>query len=150
MYMFFISIFFSFVSIEAAFFMLVSNPAGFILNSFMKGVNQDGRPFMESKNVAPIWSCRPSYGDPSGHTTLAGTVYFGLYLYYMFPDSSKWAQTFKSVKYWIGIALLCVFMGFIMMSRLIMGVHTFDQVIAGFMVSIWYSHLSFFFIWPNI
>jgi membrane-associated phospholipid phosphatase len=94
----------------------------FITNVLKLGYH-DPRPFWVSQEII-AYNCSGQYGNPSGHSAMSMGTAFVLWLDFCHTDHKP---VFK-------IALLPVAIGFglsIMYSRLIVGVHSIDQVIFG-------------------
>lgn len=90
-----------------------------IINVGLKDLYNRERPFEEMR-----WAYEFSSSFPSGHSTAAGFLYtFLIYLVYHL-DIKKW----KKSSFTVGAVLLIIL---VMISRLVLGVHYFLDVIAG-------------------
>lgn len=90
-----------------------------ITNSAMKDIYSRIRPIEELR-----WMSEESTSFPSGHSTSAGFMYsFIIYLAY----NSKLSKKYKRLTYIFCLALIPI----VMISRLVLGVHYFTDVIAG-------------------
>jgi undecaprenyl-diphosphatase len=93
----------------------------------------DPRPFWVGQNVI-AYGCDSSFGNPSGHTESSTGVALYLWLDYIatYPEHAVWKKAL----------LLLLAIGFgvsVAFSRLILGVHSIDQVVYGFLIGVWVS-----------
>lgn len=90
-----------------------------IINSGMKDIYSRVRPIEELR-----WMSEETTSFPSGHSTSAGFIYsFIVYLAY----NSKLNKKYKRIVYIVSIALIPI----VMISRMVLGVHYFTDVVAG-------------------
>lgn len=93
-----------------------------------KSIYEDPRPYMMTTGITPL-DCSASYGNPSGHTTLV-TAFFAFSHLAFFTGRYR---ALNRLQYKIAGFFLCytiiVLTGF---SRIILGVHTINQVLYGF------------------
>lgn len=75
------------------------------------------------------WAYEPTASYPSGHSTAAGFMY--TYLFYVAYHSKK-SNLFKRITYTLCVCLIVI----VLISRLVLGVHYFTDVIAGVSVGI--------------
>jgi membrane-associated phospholipid phosphatase len=103
-----------------------------LLNSWLKMILQEPRPFWLDDGIV-AFDCEPGYGFPSNHVLTSVPSFFIFFeiLYYHFEiDRTVNAKIF----YWVGIGvntLLCFILG---LSRMILGVHSLDQVFFGLLM----------------
>ena len=127
----FVLIYFSFI--KSSFYI-----AGFIfvmhLHSWMKIWYASHRPFWKNKNLYKE-ICDAGFGNPSGHSLAATYIYLTLYFYLseikLFKD--------KFVNKIILGASLTIYVILIILSRLILGIHSINQVIYGSALGIFIS-----------
>lgn len=115
---FFIGIF---TKMDFRFFLTVIGIMGaLLLNVGMKEIYSRERPIEEMR-----WVIENSSSFPSGHATAAGFLY--IFIFYM-TFHSKMNQKLKIITY----SFCSIIIPLVMISRLILGVHYFTDVIAGF------------------
>jgi hypothetical protein len=110
---------------------------------FLKINLQQPRPFWLSDEITAI-ECESGYGYPSNHvlTTVPTFLIFFEIMYYRF-ELDKTVN--KKFYYWLGaltIGFLCILIG---LSRLVMGVHSLDQIIFGLVMG-----FAFYFFFLDI
>lgn len=121
---FFISIiFFIFFPISYCFTFFLNMILSVHLCSFAKLVYSQGRPFLLDKIV--YITCEPGYGNPSGHSFQFTSNL--LAFVQMFIDLFKLSKKYSIIIYIIS-AILILSINF---SRIILGVHSLNQVIFG-------------------
>ena len=102
--------------------------------SWLKMILQEPRPFWLDDGVT-AYDCEPGYGYPSNHvlTSVPSFLMFFEILYYHFEvDRTVNAKIF----YWVGMSvstLLCFILG---LSRMVLGVHSLDQVFFGLLMGL--------------
>lgn len=105
-----------------------------ILNVGLKGIYMRERPFADLR-----WMSEDSTSFPSGHSTAVGFLYpFIMYLAY---HSKSLSKVKKNIIYVVCSLLIPL----VMLSRLILGVHYFTDVVAGVAVGIMVSCLAMVF-----
>jgi len=99
----------------------------------LKAIYYRGRPFVINQQVIGC-ACDP--GWPSGHAATAVVAFWGLYKIIDFHYMSRgYRSDFKPR---IPLAIVCILLGFcVIISRLILGVHTYSQLFAGALISAW-------------
>lgn len=123
---------FSFCNLYHAFLYSIVTYISITLSSWLKILLQEPRPFWLDDSVK-AYDCEAGYGYPSNHvlTTVPTFLMFFEILYYHFKiDRSVNANIF----YWAGIGaniLIIICVGF---SRMILGVHSLDQVFFGLLM----------------
>ena len=113
--------------------------------SFFKMIYEEDRPnWLDPSLTIGQFDCVPEYGNPSGHSLEAAAVSFTLYLDLMMGFSTRSKKKYL----WIYSILFGIFpvaysftMGF---SRIVLGVHTWNQVIYGWLLGIWLAFLFTF------
>lgn len=101
--------------------------AGLIPNA-LKGTFRDGRPFYLADDVEPLAHCSTSFGNPSGHATFAFTMFPSLF--YMVYREIK----YKKIWCLTGLPVALTFSLMTSYSRVHLGMHSIDQVIAGSLI----------------
>lgn len=91
----------------------------------------DPRPYWSSENVM-AYKCSQDFGNPSGHSMTSMCVCMLLWLDYVYsnPESSGLRKTL------LFIAAMCFALA-IGYSRLILGVHSVDQIVYGLLIGVW-------------
>ena len=100
------------------------------LHDLMKLLYAEPRPFWLNSELLK-GKCETSYGNPSGHSLAA--FYFFLSLSYFICKSKINSFVFKIFVYSINIIIA----GIIAFSRIVLGVHSIDQVLYGTTLGIW-------------
>jgi membrane-associated phospholipid phosphatase len=102
------------------------------LHDMMKLLYGDPRPFWVN-TILFTDNCEISYGNPSGHSLVGFFFYTSLSYYICMLDNIKYNSTYKTGVYFTGIIIssLTAF------SRLVLGVHSIDQVVYGSALGIW-------------
>ena len=106
--------------------------------NLLKLIYNDPRPFWVSDKVSPF-KCSVQYGNPSGHTMIGFMMLLMPWLDYNSNYRNGETLLGKLVtKVGILISFL-VLGGLVAYSRLYLGVHSLDQVLLGFLLSLWLS-----------
>ena len=109
---------------------------GFIcyLNTQLKSVYQEPRPFWVSEDIKPQ-QCRTDYGSPSGHCMTSGFFWITMYLHKYYEVGAKREKvSVFCTAYIIKMALtvgLILFILFLALSRVFLGEHSYNQVLFG-------------------
>ena len=90
----------------------------------LKSLNHEARPFFVADLIPN--KCRFEYGNPSGHSFIATGLFITIWDLYcrQYKVSKMWSRIF-----FIPVGLMIPVLGF---SRIYNGVHTYNQVFAGF------------------
>ena len=101
-------------------------------HDILKLLYGDPRPFWVNTILFQD-KCESSYGNPSGHSLMSFYFYTSLSYYICMLDTIKKNYTYNIAVYSIGIiiASLTAF------SRLVLGVHSIDQVLYGSLLGLW-------------
>jgi membrane-associated phospholipid phosphatase len=132
---------FSFCSHYHTFLFALITYFSMFFNGLLKINLQQPRPFFLSDEIEAL-SCEFGYGYPSNHviTTVPAFLIFFEIMYYRFEFDKRRKS---GAYYWFGITavfLLCVLIG---ISRLVLGVHSLDQVVFGLIMG--FAVYYFFF-----
>ena len=95
------------------------------LLSLLKSFNHEPRPFHVS-DIKPT-KCWLEYGNPSGHSLITSSMY--LTFWEMLCRSKGWLK--GSLAHRLSLALVVALMLIVAFSRIYHGVHTFNQIING-------------------
>ncbi len=93
---------------------------------------QEPRPFWLDDKIR-AYSCESGFGYPSNHVMTTVPSYF-MFFEIMYYNHKLDKSTKANLYYWLGfsfIAVLCVIIG---MSRMVLGVHSLDQVFFGLLM----------------
>ena len=150
----FFVLFFVFSTREKAFYILLAQTCCQNLNLEMKIIYHDPRPYMVFSDIEAV-SCSKSFGNPSGHSNFSACFYLTLFLMYFHdvdytvtydrirgrsrdPDSivglsPKSREIFQGkstcgykVFYGVILGLTLMLIFCIMLSRIVLGVHSLD------------------------
>ena len=103
------------------------------LTNLFKMFYRNNRPYWESEKI--IFACNSGYGNPSGHSMTSSCVYLSLATiltdFKIFQKNKK-GIIFKVIIYFLFIILMFM----IMSSRIILGAHSLNQVIYGFLLGL--------------
>lgn len=109
------------------------------LNNIAKMLYHEPRPYFVTNDIQNF-SCSVEYGNPSGHTMLMGS--FSVYICLQYLHERSLPQT----SYVLGsltVLALTVSMGF---TRLLLGVHSINQILFGLCLGLWYGSFFFYFL----
>jgi len=73
------ALFFTFSTREKAFYMLLVHTVAGIVNQELKIIYHNPRPYISSPDVLAL-ACSKSFGNPSGHSSLAACFFITLFL----------------------------------------------------------------------
>ena len=116
------------------------------MSAMLKLHRHQPRPFWVSADIEAL-SCVKQYGNPSGHSFSCMGLACAIWLDYnswigKHPEKtlSKW--------YWRTTFLLLAlaFGGYIAYSRVLLGVHSINQVLFGLMLGVWYAGTAHFIV----
>ena len=102
------------------------------LHDLLKLAYGDPRPFWIN-TILFKGNCETSYGNPSGHCLISFFFLLSLSYHICMLDKVKNNFTYKFFIYLTAIVLSCL----IAFSRLVLGVHSIDQVLFGSALGIW-------------
>ena len=97
------------------------------LTSFLKLIYKNPRPVWTTNEIIDF-SCHTSYGNPSGHSLESMAVY--LSLWEIAVNSNKFFNNKKILKYILFIFTLLLILS-IAISRVLIGVHSINQILFG-------------------
>ena len=98
------------------------------LTNLFKMIYRNNRPYWESEKI--IFSCNSGYGNPSGHSMTSVCVYLSLAT--ILTDFKIFQKNKKGIIYKVIIYFLFVIVIImVMISRIILGAHSINQVIYG-------------------
>ena len=92
----------------------------------------DPRPYWISQEII-AYKCSNQFGNPSGHSMTTMAMSLTLWLDFKETSNSSSCTTSKAV----GLALAILFPISIGYSRLILGVHSLDQICFGLLLGVW-------------
>lgn len=99
------------------------------LNSALKSVYAEPRPFWVSNDILPV-KCRPDFGSPSGHCMVTTFFWLTLYLQKYYEVGHKvHIKSIFCTEYIVKMALTAVMIMFFMMvaiSRVYLGEHSYN------------------------
>ena len=78
-------------------------------------------------------ACSKSYGNPSGHSSLSACFFTALFLM-IFHDQTN---HFSAKTYWFALSGLVSLVFNVGLSRILLGVHSFNQVLYGWSYGVW-------------
>lgn len=93
----------------------------------------DGRPFWYASNLFKN-ECLGGFGNPSGHSFISVVAYLSL-CHYILNSTIRFRES--SISKIILYFIFSIIIGFVIYSRLILGVHSLDQVIYGALLGLW-------------
>ena len=96
------------------------------LTGVLKMIYTGWRPYWVDPSINPEY-CEGGWGNPSGHALCTTAVYLTLWRLFFQDKKHKNKHTQKRI--WLFFTIL--FVSMICLSRLILGVHTLNQVISG-------------------
>jgi membrane-associated phospholipid phosphatase len=122
---------FNFIPISVSYFLLIFYSISFYLDSILKYLYQDPRPYFVNTNIIPFKG-DSDYGNPSGHSLASTVFYIGLL---NFCKNTTIFKNNKNLFY-----LFSIFVSFtlilIIFSRFILGVHAINQLLLGFLIGL--------------
>ena len=128
---------FCYFPLNKAIILLICFILVFCLHNLLKLIYRDPRPFWINTNLYK-GSCETSYGNPSGHCINSIFFFLSFSYYICMLDKIKNKLIYKVIIYFISI-FISVLIAF---SRLVLGVHTLDQVFYGITIGIWLFLIS--------
>lgn len=134
----------SFCNIYHSFIFALVCFSSMLVSSWLKLILQEPRPFWVYDTVSAI-ECESGYGYPSNHvlsTVPAFFIFFDIIYYRYEVDKRVNGKLF----YWVGIVIvgfLCCSIGF---SRMVLGVHSVDQVVFGLIMGFACYYFYFYII----
>jgi undecaprenyl-diphosphatase len=118
-------ILFIFVDIYSSFIIIIIATSGSTATGFFKIIYKDPRPYFH-ENWINVYDCETGYGNPSGHSIVAVSIY--LTLYKMLLRKNK--NLTKNQKKLFGVFII-FFIISIMISRIALGSHSLNQIFFG-------------------
>lgn len=104
-----------------------------MIKAYLKLAMANPRPYMISDNIHPF-KCSTSFGNPSGHSMAASLASTAMFLDVFHGDNQR---TFKWPTYILGLFFALFWTFSIPYTRLLMGVHSLNQVIFGLSLGVW-------------
>jgi membrane-associated phospholipid phosphatase len=98
-----------------------------LVKSYLKLAYHNPRPFMIEPNITPL-KCSSSFGNPSGHSTGSALFAIVVFLDVFHGKNNKYH---KSTIYYVSLILAAYWAVSIPYTRLVIGVHSLDQVLYG-------------------
>lgn len=132
-----VNLFFRKKKAQAVYFAIAVSVIVFLMY-FFKLYYAEPRPFWASDGIK-AFDCSAEYGNPSGHTM--NGFGFTLILLLDFFETN----TITSTKRAIYIVLMVLFGSSVGFSRAILGSHSLDQILFGFMIGVWIA-LTFHYV----
>lgn len=124
---------------QSAFIMQLSLQTAVCVYGLLKSYKHEARPFFVA-DLTPT-KCWVEYGSPSGHSICSTSLYFTMW--YLL------CQKFKPNAFWYYTSLVatCLVLVAIAISRLYNGVHTYNQILLGWLLgfSIYYLYCHILF-----
>lgn len=128
-------IIFLYFSLIQTFIFLFGIAISIYIQSLMKIIYGDSRPFMEYQ-ILYNGMCDGGFGNPSGHALISAFIYLTLlnYVNNQYFKDNKILRILLTLLFWIMIILVII-------SRVILGLHSINQVIYGFFLGIWIYYI---------
>lgn len=128
-------IIFLFFSLIQAFVFLFGLIISIYIQSLMKILYGDSRPFMEN-NKLYNGMCDGGFGNPSGHAFVSAFIYLTLLNYI----NNQYFKEQKILRILLTLLFLIIII-IVIISRIILGLHSFNQIIYGFFLGIWIYYI---------
>jgi undecaprenyl-diphosphatase len=120
-----LTILFIFVDIYSSFIIMIIATSGSTATGFFKIIYKNPRPFFH-ENWINVYDCETGYGNPSGHSIVAVSIYLTLYKMLI----RKNQNLTKNSKKLFGVFVI-FFILMIMISRIALGSHSLNQIFFG-------------------
>jgi len=117
---------------------IVVSASGSIGTGFFKLIYKNPRPFFHEEWVK-VYDCETGYGNPSGHSIIAVSVY--LTLWKILRKKVPFAEKHKKKLF----IFLFIFICSILISRLALGAHSLNQILLGSFIG-YETYLLFFYV----
>jgi membrane-associated phospholipid phosphatase len=165
---------FAFSTKDRAFYILLCHATGSTMNKNLKIIYRNPRPYMVDSEII-AFECSKSFGNPSGHSTLSACLYVTLFLL-CFHDGQytsihrptslnepllRNTNTYSKAKkrrsdwldwviYLLALALTLLIIFTVGLSRVLLGVHSMNQVVYGWSYGAYVALFLFKFVRPRL
>ena len=100
-------------------------------DNFAKMIYKDPRPFWVDSEIK-FWKCEIDFGNPSGHAVCSFSFYLMIF-HLIYDNFHKNKSIIFKIMYWVGVLSLLIS---VLISRVILGAHSFNQVLYGALVGL--------------
>ena len=113
----------------------------------LKLIYADSRPYMIDSSIR-AYKCVKEYGNPSGHSSGASALVLWLFLDIFHGKTIIVKNTafYSNLTYYTALVISTIYAIVMPYTRLLMGVHSLDQIIFGFCIGIFYAYVLHFII----
>ena len=134
---------YNFSSTYKTLILVISAGLSSLLGGFLKLIYISPRPFMTDINVS-AFNCEGGWGNPSTHSILSTCFYLTFYKIYIFQNKNFSNEEKKKSYIFTFIFIICI-----CLSRLLLGVHSINQILFGFCLGLSLYYLLFYIIELN-
>jgi membrane-associated phospholipid phosphatase len=138
-------VFYNFVNNYKTFILVSVILVGSYTANFLKMIYLAPRPYWVSLNIEPI-ACEGGWGNPSGHALNSTLIYLTIWKIIFANDLLKEK---KFLKMFLFVNFIC-FIILIMVSRIILGLHSIDQSLFGSFLGLAIYYILFHIVKPNL
>jgi membrane-associated phospholipid phosphatase len=131
-------LFFNYLDMYTTLILVIIAGSGSIGTGLFKLIYKNPRPFFHEDWVR-VYDCETGYGNPSGHSILAVSIY--LTLWKVLRKRNNFFERNKKKIFWVLFAFICL----ILSSRLALGAHSLNQILLGSFIG-YQTYLLFFYV----
>lgn len=137
-------IFYNYVNVYKTFLLSSIILISSYIANFLKMIYMEPRPYWISLNIEPLM-CEGGWGNPSGHALTSTAVYLTIWKFIFSHEDFK----NRKIEKYLFLFYFLSFIFVIMFSRVLLGLHSIDQTILGFLLGICVYYIMFKIIRPN-